>query len=81
MNHPEGAGSQRGDWVDFDRRVWLEFRGTQFSSDGGLLVMRSGYPISRRRRCATAVRARTQFTGSTGCFGNRCMGGSPATRM
>ena len=40
MDHPEGAGSQRGDRVDFDRRVRLEFRGTQLSSDGGLLVMR-----------------------------------------
>jgi hypothetical protein len=40
MNHPEGASSERGDRVDFDRRVRLEFRGTQLSSDGGLLVMR-----------------------------------------
>ena len=40
MDHPEGAGSERGDRVDFDRRVRLEFRGTQLSSDGGLLVMR-----------------------------------------
>ena len=40
MDHPEGADSQRGDRVDFDRRVRLEFRGTQLSSDGGLLVMR-----------------------------------------
>ena len=28
------------DRVDFDRRVRLEFNGTQLSSDGGLLVMR-----------------------------------------
>jgi hypothetical protein len=40
MDHPEGAGTERGDLVDFDRRVRLEFRGTQLSSDGGLLVMR-----------------------------------------
>ncbi len=40
MGHPEGAGSERGGRVDFDRRVRLEFRGTQLSSDGGLLVMR-----------------------------------------
>jgi hypothetical protein len=40
MDHPEGAGSQRADWVDFDPRVRLEFRGAQLSSDGGLLVMR-----------------------------------------
>ena len=40
MDHPEGAGSERGDRVDFDRRVRLEFRGTKLSSDGGLLVMR-----------------------------------------
>ena len=40
MDHPEGAGSERGDRVGFDPRVRLEFRGTQLSSDGGLLVMR-----------------------------------------
>ena len=40
MDHPEGAGSQQADRVDFDRRVRLEFRGTQLSSDGGLLMIR-----------------------------------------
>jgi len=40
MDHPEGASLQRADRVDFDTRVRLEFRGTQLSSDGGLLVMR-----------------------------------------
>ena len=40
MVHPEGAGLARADRVDFDPRVRLEFRGTQLSSDGGLLVMR-----------------------------------------
>ncbi len=40
MDHPEGAGAKRGDRVDFDRRVRLEFQGTQFSSDGGLLMVR-----------------------------------------
>ena len=40
MDHPEGAGLQRADRVDFDPRVRLEFGGTQLSSDGGLLVMR-----------------------------------------
>jgi len=40
MDHPEGAGLQRADRVDFDRRVRVEFRGPQISSDGGLLVMR-----------------------------------------
>lgn len=29
MDHPEGAGLQRADRVDFDPRVRLEFRGTQ----------------------------------------------------
>jgi len=27
MDHPEGAGFERGDRVDFDRRVRLQFRG------------------------------------------------------
>jgi hypothetical protein len=40
MDHPEGAGSQRADRVNFDRRVRLQFRGAQISSDGGPLVMR-----------------------------------------
>ena len=40
MDHPEGAGLQRGGRVDFGPRVRLEFRGTQLISDGGLLVMR-----------------------------------------
>lgn len=40
MDPPEGAGSERGDRLDFDRRVRLEFRGAQLSSDGGLLVVR-----------------------------------------
>ncbi len=40
MDHPEGAGAKRGDRVDFDRRVRLEFQGTQLSSAGGLLVVR-----------------------------------------
>ena len=40
MDHLEGASSDRGDRVDFDRRVRLEFRGAQISSDGGMLVMR-----------------------------------------
>ena len=40
MGHPEGARSERGDRFHFDRRVRVEFRGTQLSSDGGLLVMR-----------------------------------------
>ncbi len=40
MDHPEGAGSGRGDRVDFHSRVRLEFRGTQPGSDGGLPVIR-----------------------------------------
>jgi len=40
MDHPEGAGPQRADRVTFDPRVRLEFKGTQLSLDGGLLVMR-----------------------------------------
>jgi hypothetical protein len=40
MDHPEGAGLDRGDRVEFDRRVRLESRGAQISSDGSLLVMR-----------------------------------------
>ena len=37
---PRGCGLAAADRVDFDRRVRLEFNGTQLSSDGGLLIMR-----------------------------------------
>jgi hypothetical protein len=40
MAHPSGAGSRDDPRLDFDRRVRLEFRGSQLSSDGGLLVVR-----------------------------------------
>ena len=40
MDHPQGAGPQRADRVDFDRRVRVEFRGAQINADGALLVMR-----------------------------------------
>ena len=40
MGHPEGARETGDGRLGFDRRVRLEFRGTQLSSDGGLLVMR-----------------------------------------
>ncbi len=40
MDHPKGADTERGNRVNFDCRGRLEFRGTQLSSDGGLLVMR-----------------------------------------
>lgn len=40
MNPPESAGEDRGDRVDFDRRVRLEFRGAQLSLYGDLLVVR-----------------------------------------
>ena len=40
MVHPESAGLHRGDRVDLDPRVQLKTRGTQLSTDIGLLVMR-----------------------------------------
>ena len=40
MDHPQGARETGGGRLGFDRRVRLKFRGTQLSSDGGLLVMR-----------------------------------------
>ncbi len=38
MDHPEGESLERGDRVDFNRRVRLEFRCAQISSNGGLLA-------------------------------------------
>ena len=40
MDHPKGARETGDGRLGFDRRVRLEFRGAQISSDGGLLVMR-----------------------------------------
>jgi hypothetical protein len=40
MDHSDRASFQRADLVDLDPRVRPEFKGTQLSSDGGLLVMR-----------------------------------------
>ena len=40
MAHPMGAGFRDDHRLDFDRSVRLEFRGSQLSSDGGLLLMR-----------------------------------------
>ena len=40
MARPSGAGSRDDLRLDFDRRVRLEFRGSQLSSDGGLLIVR-----------------------------------------
>ncbi len=40
MDHPQGASETGDGRLGFDRRVRLEFRGAQISSDGGLLVMR-----------------------------------------
>ncbi len=59
MDHPKVADTERGNRVNFDYQVRLEFRGTQFSSDGGLLVMRElddalGCLLSHRARSATA---------------------------
>ena len=68
MNHPEGAGAGRADRVDFDPRVRLEFRGTQLSSDGGLLVMRelddalwlSQLALGALRAILAAIQAQTE---------------------
>jgi hypothetical protein len=40
MDHPEGAGKPGDARLGFDRRVRLEFHGSQISSDGGLLLFR-----------------------------------------
>ena len=86
MDHPDGAGLQRADRVDFDPRVRLEFKGTQLSSDGGLLVMRElDDALGLSQLASGALRdsrtGKTLSTGSTGCCGSRSMGGWRAMRM
>ena len=86
MDHPEGAGSERGDRLDFDRRVRLEFRGAQLSSDGGLLVMRELDDALGLSGLASAALCDNR-TGKNivhridVCFGSRSMGGWRAMRM
>ena len=85
MDHPEGAGSGRGDRVDFDRRVRLEFRGTQLSSDGGLLVMRELDDALGLSDLASAALSDSRHGKNTihrlmGCSGSRFMVGLRATR-
>ena len=69
MDHPEGAGSKRADRVEFDRRVHVEFRGAQLSSDGGLLVMRElDDALGLSDLAATALRdTRRGKNNSPGC--------------
>ena len=86
MDHPEGAGSQQVDRVDFDRRVRLEFRGTQLSSDGGLLVMRElDDALGLSELATTALRdtrhGNNTVIGLTAFSGSRCSGDWPGTRM
>jgi len=57
MDHPDGASSERGDRVNFDRRVRVEFRGAQISSDCGLLVMRErDYTLGQSDLASAALR-------------------------
>ena len=86
MDHPEGAGSKQVDRVDFDRRVRLEFRGTQLSSDGGLLVMRELDDALGLSELATTAlrdtrRGKNTVIGLTAFSGSRCSGDWPGTRM
>jgi len=80
MGYPEGAISQRGERVDFDRRVRLECRSPQLGSDGGLLVTRSGHRTLPRRLLSIPGRERTRHTVLTASSGNQFMVGWWATR-
>ena len=63
MDHPEGAGLQRADRVEFDPRVRLEFRGTQLrrkmlaqrSDSGDLHVTGSPLGECRFKRGASKI--------------------------
>ena len=86
MDHPEGAGLTRADRVDSDRRMRVEFRGAQISSNSGLLVMRElGDTLGLSDLAATALRetyaARSRSSGAMGCPGSRCSDGWLDTRM
>ena len=73
MDHPEGAGSERCDRV--------EFRGAQLSSGSGLLVMREMDEVFGLSDLGFTTVARTPLTGSTGCSGRRFTGGRRAMKI
>ena len=86
MDHPTvGAGLKRADRVDFDPRVRLEFKGTQLSSDGGLLVMRELDDALGLSQLAPGElrdsRTGKNTVGSTGRFGKRLTDDWWAMRM
>ena len=86
MGHPKGAGSERDDRVDFDRRVRLEFRGAQISSDGDLLVMRElddalGLSDLASSALCDSRPGKNTAIGSKGCSDSRSTGGWRAMKM
>ncbi len=85
MDHAEGASETGDERPGFDRRVRLDFPGTQFGSDGVVLVTRELDDVPGQSDLAsgasmTTAVARTLFTGLTGCSGNWSMVGLRAAR-
>lgn len=83
---PRGCGLAAGGSGRFRAPRRLEFRGTQLSSDGGLLVMRELDDALGLSELATTAlrdtrRGKNTVIGLTAFSGSRCSGDWPGTRM
>ncbi len=85
MAYPMGETKQGSLRVDFDRRLKLEFHGSDISSDGGHFPYREldhALELTElaERFCRRRGAARTPDISWWDFFSNRCSVGSPDTR-